>query len=46
MMSCHRTKVVAEGEKEVAVDSTETSVNENDSFIVVYRQPINGYKAA
>ena len=44
IMSCHRTKVVAEGEKEVAVDSTETSVNENDSFIVVYRQPVNGYK--
>ena len=44
MASCHRTKVVAEGEKEVAVDSTETSINENDSFIVVYRQPVNGYK--
>ena len=44
MASCHRAKVLTEGEKDVPVDSTETSVNENDSFIVVYRQPVNGYK--
>ena len=44
MASCHRAKVLTEGEKDVAVDTAEASINENDSFIVVYRQPINGYK--
>lgn len=43
MASCHRTKVVAEGEKDVAVDSTE-DINWNDSFIVDYRQLVNGYQ--
>lgn len=44
MASCHRAKVLTEGEKDVAVDTAEASINENDSFIVVYRQPVNGYK--
>ena len=43
MASCHRAKVLTEGEKDVAVDSTE-DINWNDSFIVDYRQLVNGYQ--
>ena len=44
MASCHRSKVVSEGTRDVVVDTAEASINENDSFTVVYRQPVNGYK--
>jgi hypothetical protein len=44
MVSCHRTKVASEETKDVVADTAEAIINENDSFIVVYRQPINGYK--
>ena len=44
MASCHRAKVLTEGEKDVAVDTAEASINENDSFFVVYRQPVRDYK--
>ena len=42
--SCHRAMVASEGTRDVVVDTTEAIINKNDSFIVVYRQPINGYK--
>lgn len=42
--SCHRSKSVAKEEMTKTVDSAQMSdVNWNDSFIVVYRQPVNGY---
>ena len=44
MVSCHRTTVASEGTKDVVVDTVETIINENDSFTVVYRQPVNGYR--
>lgn len=44
MAGCHRKKVASEGTRDVVVDTAEASINENDSFIVVYRQPVNGYK--
>ncbi len=44
MAGCHRTKVVTKDNKSVTVDTTEASINENDSFFVVYRQPVRGYK--
>lgn len=44
MASCHRSKLASEGIRDVVVDTSEASNNENDSFIVVYRQPVNGYK--
>ena len=43
--SCHRSMSVVKEEMTKVVDSTETSdINWNDSFIVIYRQPVNGYK--
>lgn len=45
--SCHRLKNVSEMNTNTE-DSCEMmadeNINENDSFIVVYRQPVNGYK--
>ena len=43
MTICHRSKIMASGLKDVAVDSTD-NVNWSDSFIVVYRQLVNGYQ--
>ena len=43
MAGCHWAKVVPEGEKNVAINSTE-DINWNDSFIVDYRQLVNGYQ--
>ena len=43
MTSCHRSKIVTEREKDVAIDSTD-NVNWSDSFTVVYRQLVNGYQ--
>ena len=44
--SCHSSKSVAKEEEMIkTVDSAQMSdVNWNDSFIVAYRQPVNGYK--
>lgn len=46
MMSCHRTKSVPKGMESTSVDYTDSKkpYNPNDSFIVNYRQEINGYK--
>ena len=44
MAGCRHTKDVPKENKSVTVDIAEASINENDSFIVVYRQPVNGYK--
>ena len=45
MASCHRPKIVSEEKSSASVESTEVSdyLNANDSFTVVYRQPVNGY---
>ena len=45
MASCHRPKGVSEENLPASVDSAQVSdyLNANDSFTVVYRQPVNGY---
>lgn len=45
MASCHRSKSVIE-ETDASVDLTDSKkcYATNDSFIVMYRQPVNGYK--
>ena len=45
MASCHRPKGVSEEKSSASVESTEASdyIIWNDSFTVVYRQPVNGY---
>ena len=44
VMGCNRSQSnVTEVRNDLVVDSTE-AINENDSFTVVYRQPVNGYK--
>ena len=46
MASCHRPKNVSEGTESAFVDYTDSRkpYNPNDSFIVTYRQMMNGYK--
>ena len=45
MTNCHRSKNrFAEGLKNEQADSIELDLTENDSFTVVYRQSVNGYK--
>lgn len=46
MASCHRSKSASEGTESAIVDYTDSKklYNPNDSFIVNYRQEINGYK--
>ena len=46
MASCHRSKGVPEGTDSTSVNYTDSRkpYNPNDSFIVNYRQEINGYK--
>ena len=44
MAGCRQTKDVPKENKSVTVDIAEASINENDSFFVVYRQPVRGYK--
>lgn len=41
---CHRSMGVAEGTMAGISDSIETNSNGDDSFTVVYRQPVNDYK--
>lgn len=40
MAGCRHTKDVPKENKSVTVDIAEASINENDSFFVVYRQPV------
>ena len=44
MAGCRHTKDVPKENKSVTVDIAEASINDNDSFFVVYRQPVRGYK--
>ena len=46
MVSCHRSKGVYKSTKNTQCDTVvvDDYVSWNDSFIVVYRQPVNGYK--
>ena len=46
MAGCHRSKSASEGTESAFVDYTDSKkpYNPNDSFIITYRQPVNGYK--